>query len=754
MTKRFEIGANDFLLDGQPFLIRCGEMHFARVPREYWQHRLAMCAAMGLNTVCAYMFWNAHEQQRGVFDFSGNNDVAEFCRLAQQAGLKVILRPGPYACAEWDFGGFPYWLLKNKNIKVRTQDADYLAACKRYLLEVGKQLAPLQYTQNGPIVMVQVENEYGSYGTDREYIGMVRDMLVEAGFDVPLFTCDGPVQLKNDVREDIFSVVNFGSNPEAGFKALREIRKTGPMMCGEFYPGWFDSWGKKHHIGNTENVIRDLEWMMKNNGSFSIYMVHGGTSFAFSAGANAPPFSPQTTSYDYDAPINEHGDATPKFHELRKLFEQYKNQGESFPTIPAGIPVISFAEIKLHQSVSMLENLPKPLVNATPIVFEDMDQLHGLVMYRTMLPAGDEAVLKITEVHDYAQVRLDGEVIATLDRRKGQHSAPLPKRATAQRLDILVYAFGRVNYGPSIHDRKGISQKLELVSSDVATELTGFEHYQFPLDAKHLSELKFANTKTKGPAFYRGEFVIDRVGDTFLDLRQWNFGVVWVNGHNIGRYWNIGPTQSMYLPGCWLKQGKNEVIVWDLLGNDAPAIAGLNLPILDDLKVSDAARLNRRADQTIDLSTTAPVHTGTFAPGGVLQTISIPKTKARYFCIESLNSHAGDDYAGMGELYLLDEHGKDIARSAWKIAYADSEEFGAEDGNAANVLDIQAFTFWHTAYTGPTLPGHPHQIVIDLGKEQTITGFKYLPRPSTGANPPARIKDYRVYVSGSGFKGV
>jgi beta-galactosidase len=224
----FAIGTNDFLLNGQPFLIRCGEMHFARIPREYWQHRLRMARAMGLNTVCAYLFWNVHEPQPGQFDFSGNADVAEFCRLAQAEGLKVILRPGPYSCAEWDFGGFTYWLLKVPYMKVRTQDPHYLEACKRYLSEVGKQLAPLQITRGGPIIMVQVENEYGSYGGDRQYLRILRDDLKEAGFEVPLFTCDGPTQLKRDTLDDLFCVVNFDGGPEANFKALRAVRPSGP----------------------------------------------------------------------------------------------------------------------------------------------------------------------------------------------------------------------------------------------------------------------------------------------------------------------------------------------------------------------------------------------------------------------------------------------------------------------------------------------------------------------------------------------
>src|SRR6478609_7396663 len=247
--KSFVIGDSAFLINGKPTIIRCGEMHFARIPKPYWRQRLQMAKAMGLNAVCAYLFWNMHEKEPGKFTWEGQSDAAEFCEMAKQEGLYVLLRPGPYACAEWEMGGFPWWLLKDKTISLRTQHPYYLERCKQYLAEVGKQLAPLQVTNGGPIIMVQVENEYGSYGSDKEYIGILRDYLKLAGFTVPLFTCDGPSQLKNDKRDDIFGVVNFGSNPQSGFAALRKIQPTGPLMCGEYYPGWFASWGSAHHTG-------------------------------------------------------------------------------------------------------------------------------------------------------------------------------------------------------------------------------------------------------------------------------------------------------------------------------------------------------------------------------------------------------------------------------------------------------------------------------------------------------------------------
>jgi beta-galactosidase len=515
----FAIGDMDFLLDGKPFLIRCGEMHFARIPREYWQHRLRMARAMGLNTVCAYLFWNVHEPKPGQFDFSGQADAAEFCRLAQAEGLKVVLRPGPYSCAEWDFGGFPYWLLKDPQLKVRSQNADYLKAARGYLQAVGRQLAPLQIARGGPIIMVQVENEYGSYGSDKQYLGILRGDLQQAGFEVPLFTCDGPTQLKNDTRDDLFCVVNFGGDPAGNFKALRQIRPNGPLMCGEYYPGWFDSWGKPHHTGDSSRIVRELAWMLDHNASFSIYMVHGGTSFGFTAGANCPPFSPQVTSYDYDAPISEAGWDTPKFHELRDLFLQHLAPGESLPEVPRHYPVVAVEPILLDEVAPLFANLPGAVRSERPRPMESYDQAHGSILYRTRLPAGAQALLKITELHDYCLVFVNGQKVATLDRRRNQGSTTLPARSSDATLDLLIDTFGHVNYGGYIHDRKGITEKVELISSAATKELTGGEIFNLPLDGQALASLRFEPNPARGPAFYRAGFDLVEVGDTFLDLR-------------------------------------------------------------------------------------------------------------------------------------------------------------------------------------------------------------------------------------------
>jgi beta-galactosidase len=736
----FLIGTNDFLLDGQRFQIRCGEIHAARVPKEYWRQRLKMAKAMGLNTVCAYLFWNLHQPKPGEFDWTGQADDAEFCRIAQEEGLWVILRPGPYACAEWEMGGTPWWLLKNDDIQLRSRDPRYLNAVKSYLKEVGRVLAPLQITHGGPIIMAQVENEYGFFGKDAEYMSDVRQALIEAGFDVPLFACNPPDVMSNGMLTNLFQAANFGSDPAGNFKKLRQLQPMGPLICSEFYPGWFDTWGQPHHYGNTTKYLNDLKYMLAAGASFSIYMAHGGTTFGLWSGCDRP-FKPDTSSYDYDAPISEAGWATPKFFQTRELLAKFLLPGETLPEPPAPNHVVAFAPVELKETAPLFDNLPAALKDETPRNMEAYDQGYGCILYRTTILAGKATTLEAAAIHDFGFVFLDGKRVGILDRRTATAKILLPERNQEAQLDILVEPMGRINFGPEMADRKGLIAPVKL-DGEV---LKGWEIFNLPLDDQMLAGLKFTGKEPKAnaPAFWRGTFNLEAAGDTFLDLRGWGNGDLWVNGHCLGRYWNIGPTQTAYAPGCWLRTGENEIVIFDLTGPANPFIAGLEKPILDQLSPQLDFQKVHRPLVKLNLDSATPVYSGSFAPGVDTQEIKFtgPAT-GRFFCLESLNAHDGKPFAAVAELDLLDADGELINHNGWTIAYVDSEERTAEDGSAENAIDGQTANFWHTQWSSGA-PDHPHMLVLNLGKSQTISGFRYVPRQSEGAG---RIKDYRVFV--------
>jgi beta-galactosidase len=742
-THTFAIGTNDFLLDGHRLQIRCGEIHAARVPMEYWRHRLQMAKAMGLNTVCAYLFWNLHEPKPGEYVWTGQADDAEFCRIAQEEGLWVILRPGPYACAEWEMGGTPWWLLKYDDIKLRSRDPNYINAVKSYLKEVGRVLGPLQITHGGPIIMAQVENEYGFYGKDKQYMDEIRKALIDAGFDVPLFECNPPDVMRNGMLTNLFQAANFGSDPQKNFAKLRALQPQGPLICSEFYPGWFDTWGATHHYGDTQKYLGNLKYMLDAGASFSIYMAHGGTTFGLWSGCDRP-FKPDTSSYDYDAPISEAGWATPKFFATRELFAKYLLPGEKLPEPPAPNPVVSFAPVELKETAPIFENLPAAIQDETPKNMEAYDQGYGCILYRTKIPAGVAATLEAAAIHDFGYVFVDGKRIGILDRRNPNAKILLPEREKDSQLDILVEPMGRINFGPEMADRKGLIAPVKL-GGEV---LKGWEIFNLPLDARMLAGLKFTDAKpeSKVPAFWRGTFTLEKAGDTFLDLRGWGKGVVWVNGICLGRFWNIGPTQTAYAPGCWLHAGTNEIVILDYTGPQNPEIAGLEKPILNELHPEKDFAKVRRPKVKLNLDSVTPVQTGSFAPGADTQEIKFaaPAT-GKFFCLESLNAQDGKPSAAVAELDLLDTDGRTISHEGWTIAYVDSEEREQEDGSAENAIDGQTANYWHTEW-GAASPDHPHHLILNLGKSQTISGFRYVPRQGEGGG---RIKDYRVFVGDS-----
>ena len=757
----FEAGKGAFLLNGKPFIVKAAEVHYPRIPRPYWEHRIQMCKALGMNTVCIYIFWNIHEQKEGVFDFSGNNDVAEFCRIAQKNGMYVIVRPGPYVCAEWEMGGLPWWLLKKKDIRLREQDPYFMERVKIFEQKVGEQLAPLTIQNGGPIIMVQVENEYGSYGEDKPYVSAIRDIVRQAGFDkVALFQCDWSSNFEKNGLDDLVWTMNFGTgaNIDDQFKRLKQLRPDAPLMCSEFWSGWFDKWGGKHETRSAKDMVEGIRQMLDRNISFSLYMTHGGTSFGHWAGANSPGFSPDVTSYDYDAPINEYGQATDKYFELQTLLAKYTDQ--KLPRLPKPMPVISIPEFSFSEYAPLFDNLPQPIKTDKVKTMEEFDQGWGSIIYSTVLPElRGQSKLTIKEGHDYLQVFVDGKYVGALDRRMGEKELVLPSCRKGARMDILVEAMGRINFGRAIKDFKGINSEVLLTTQIDGIDFTGsikkWDNYLVPdvyedYLKKNYKPLTTTNVRDdKGqrvPGFYKASFELKKTGDTFLNFEHFGKGLVYVNGYGLGRIWEVGPQQTLYVPGCWLKKGKNEVVVFDVIGPDNAVSQGLDKPVIDKLQNAEPP-IHRQEGENLSLQGHTPVAKGAFASGNGWQEVKFRQTvSGRYVCLEALNAHDGKELACIAELYMLDENGERLSREPWKIYYADSEEINKGNCAGDKIYDLQESTFWSTV-KGVSFP---HTIVIDLGKVYTLSALQYLPRMES--NVPGGIKDYNIYVSQDPFK--
>jgi len=576
--------ANDstLLLDGRPMQIISGEMHYARIPRAYWRGRLRKAREMGLNTISSYVFWNLHEPTPGTFDFTGQNDVAEFVREAQQEGLWVILRPGPYVCAEWDLGGYPAWLLADSAMVLRSADPRFTQPAVRWLDRLGRELAPLLATHGGPIIAVQVENEYGSFDHDTTYLDWQLAALRHAGLgDAYLYTADGDVQLPRGTLTGIPAVVNLGPGDAIeSFAKLHAFRPHEPLMSGEYWAGWFDQWGRKHHATDAAQQTRELDWMLGHGYSVNLYMFHGGTTFGLMNGANADRsgYNPQTTSYDYDAALDEAGHPTPKYFAFRDVIARHR-PGVTLPPVESAPPMIAVAPFELAEHASLWSNLGRPAHVEHVRPMESFGQSYGYILYRTRVHGPISGELVIDSVRDYAQVYVNGELVATLDRRLKQDSTPITLSADENRIDILVENSGRVNFTKVLRgERKGITRSVTLDGR----ELTGWDVFTLPMT--DIGHLRFDDDESTGPAFYRGTFRVDRAGDTNLDMRGWGKGLVWVNGHDLGRFWSIGPQQTLYVPGPWLNPGVNTVTVFDLDDPDSDMLRGLAAPVLDDLR--------------------------------------------------------------------------------------------------------------------------------------------------------------------------
>lgn len=756
----FTVGDKTFLLNGKPFVVKAAELHYPRIPRPYWEHRIKMCKALGMNTVCLYVFWNIHEQQEGKFDFTGNNDVAEFCRLAQRNGLYVIVRPGPYVCAEWEMGGLPWWLLKKKDIRLREPDPYFMERVKLFERKVGEQLASLTIQNGGPIIMVQVENEYGSYGENKAYVSAIRDIVRQSGFDkVTLFQCDWASNFEKNGLDDLVWTMNFGTGADIDqqFRRLGELRPNAPQMCSEFWSGWFDKWGARHETRPAKAMVEGIDEMLSKGISFSLYMTHGGTSFGHWAGANSPGFAPDVTSYDYDAPINEYGQATPKYWELRHTMEKY-NDGGKLPAPPkAPMPVITIPKFALTEYAPLGNGMGSSVQSRDIRSFEDMDMGWGIADYSTALPKIPVgSMLTLNEPHDFAQVFVDGKYIGKIDRVKNEKTLMLPPVEKGAELCIRIEAMGRINFGRAIKDYKGITKEVtisaEMDGHEASWNLKNWTIVPIPDNyetaVKALSVGTETSKRTRQHAklltkagYYRGHFTLRKPGDTFLNMEAFGKGQVYVNGHAIGRFWNIGPQQTLYLPGCWLKQGRNEVIVLDVVGpKGEPTSFGQDKPELDKLNLERTNKHNNPGDRP-DLNSLTPVAQGTLDSGNGWQTVKFahPAT-GRYLAIEALSAQDGQEFAQIAELYALDNKGQRLSREPWTAKYADSENAEQENQTADKTFDLQESTYWSTMKGSP----YPHLLVIDLGSEQTLTGIDYLPRAEQGA--PGGVKDYKIFL--------
>jgi beta-galactosidase len=581
---RFNVSNGLFVLDGQPFQVLAGEMHYPRIPRELWRDRMQKLKSLGLNTLTTYVFWNAHEPRPGHFEFSGNLDVAAYIRMAQEEGLWVNLRPGPYVCAEWDGGGIPAWVLNDPDIEPRSLDERYMRPVRSWLKRLGQELVPMLISNGGPIILTQVENEYGSYGSDHAYMRASHEALRAARFDGVFYTADGAAVMAGGILPGLPAGINFGTydKAETEFATRTGHRTEGPFFCSELWGGWFDHFGEIHSSVESSPLISSLQWMLDRGHSINFYMLHGGTSFGFSAGANYPkggPYQPDISSYDYDAILDEAGRPTPKYEAVKAVLARYLPPGR-FAELPARQMGIEIARLRLRECAPLAQLLGSSVHAEQPLTLEALGQNQGLLLYRHQGHRELNGELDLGEVRDYALISAAGEHLGTLDRRLGESTLQISCPAGTP-LDVLVDTMGHVNYGSQLgKDQKGLIGLPRLNGAP----LMGWEHYGLPLH--DIASLQFAGGASAhkpfaGPGFYRGTFTVSQTGYTFLDLRGWGKGYVWINGHNLGRYWSVGPQQALFVPAPWLKAGENEVIVLDLHSGGERTLLGRRQQIWD-----------------------------------------------------------------------------------------------------------------------------------------------------------------------------
>ena len=602
----FEIKDGNFYLNGKVTRVLSGEMHYSRIPHEYWRHRLQMMKGMGLNTVATYVFWNWHETEPGKWDFEGDKNLAEYIRIAGEEGMMVILRPGPYVCAEWEFGGYPWWLQNIEGMEIRRDNEPFLQCTQRYIERLYQEVGHLQCTNGGPIIMVQCENEFGSYVSQRQdipleehraYNAKIKKQLSDAGFNVPLFTSDGSWLFEGGSTPGALPTANGESN----IKNLKHVVDKyhggqGPYMVAEFYPGWLSHWAEPFPQVSASDIARQTDAYLKNDVSINYYMVHGGTNFAFTAGANYDKkrdIQPDLTSYDYDAPISEAGWVTPKYDSIRNVIQQYVKH--RLPEPPARIPVIEIPSIRLEKVADLLSYTERlqPVTGNTPMTFEQLEQGYGYVLYTRQFNQPISGTLAIPGLRDYATIYIDGEKVGELNRNTQTYEMEInvPFNATLQ---ILVENMGRINYGSEIvHNTKGIISPVTIAGNEISGN---WNMYRLPMnEVPDLTKWGTRNVVKNGtpqakrlagcPVLYEGTFTLNETGDTFIDMENWGKGIIFVNGHNIGRYWNVGPQQTLYIPGVWLKKGENKIVIFEQQNDVQPTeVKTVKTPILTNLK--------------------------------------------------------------------------------------------------------------------------------------------------------------------------
>lgn len=583
MAHRWEIGSDGFRKDGRPFRVLSGGLHYFRVVADQWRDRIRWARHMGLNTIETYVPWNLHAPAPDRTTFAGMLDVTRFLETVAEEGMEAIVRPGPYVCAEIDFGGLPAWLLRPPAVRLRSHDPAYLDQVARWFDVLLPRLVDLQGSRGGPIRLMQVENEFGAYGDDPRYMNWLVSALRDRGVDVPLVTCDqdDDDMVRRGGVPGLPQTMNFGGDPARAWATLRRHRADGPLMCMEFWNGWFDHWGEEHHRRPADEAGAVLEEMLAAGASVNFYMFCGGTNFGFSNGANHfDRYEPTITSYDYDAPLSEDGRPTEKFDLYREIIARYEPVADTTPPrIAERLPELVVPLSDAVPLLGALEQLSDPIPATRPLTMEEAGQNFGFIDYTFTVTVPGTYELEITGVHDRAQVLVDGAEQGVLDRQDGttRLSVRVPEpRATVH---VLVENLGRVNYGPELADPKGIIGPISLDGSPIS-DLTV---YPLPLDDVPALDFDAAPPcapGTTGPVLCRGSVTIDDPADTFVSFPGCVKGVVWVNGFNLGRYWDRGPQRTLYLPGPLLRPGRNEFHVLELHEVTIPEIRLTGAPDL------------------------------------------------------------------------------------------------------------------------------------------------------------------------------